>query len=501
MRSFIEWEILQKGIDKMKNMAKKALSIFLCIVLCAGMLPPVAHAAEDETEASLAWSEMASAEAVSGEASVEALTDAAEPEAEPPSAEADATQGQTQSVTFINEYGREQTVSAYMLSDGDFSVEAQYIAVSGSVTLNNGLSIYYGKGGSSNSTGSAVYLILCDGAELTLSAGGIKIYPGDHIISGGTCRMTLNICAQAEGTGKLNVSTASRYYGVGISTAYGNNLNVYGGDITLQGGGMGSDGIGITREGEDDGYALGKVIISGGTVRTSGGGIRNGISASAVEVKGGTLIASGGVKMISAGSGIAATGSVSVSGGDVTATGLNGVSCDSLTVRAGDITANAITDGNYGIKANTAMISGGEVAATGLDGINGKTITISGGTVEAEAVPNGSLASRGIYAGEKLTLTGGTVRVAGAVQSETIELGYTSVDGASYTADSWTGTVSLSKPFRYADTGEAAALPLQGGRTIIPMIPSGGSCGENVTWSFDEASGVLFISGTGKMMT
>ena len=186
-----------------------------------------------------------------------------------------------------------------------------------------------------------VYLILKDGAELTVTLG-IDVSEEN----------TLYIYAQSESeqTGTLISKNFSN--GAGIGSGYhgsGGTVTINGGTVTATGG---SDGAGI-----------------GGGYKGSGG---------TVTVNGGTVTATGGMNGAGIGSGIEGTGgTVTVNGGTVTATGNYGA---------------GIGSGYHG-SGGTVTINGGTVNATGNYGAgigagcygSGGTVTVNSSTVTAKS--------------------------------------------------------------------------------------------------------------------
>lgn len=111
-------------------------------------------------------------------------------------------------VTYVDENGEKQTASGYTALTGDLSSLTEgWYAVEGTVDISN-LPI---------DNGQTVNLILCDGAVLTGSSIGI-----------GT-GSTLNIFAQSEGTGRMELYTDS----IEAISALGmdGKLNIYGGTV------------------------------------------------------------------------------------------------------------------------------------------------------------------------------------------------------------------------------------------------------------------------------
>ena len=253
--------------------------------------------------------------------------------------------------------------------------------------------------------GNDVHLILCDGAELTLT-GGLKL-EGDN---------KLYIHSQSYGgnMGKLMV-TNSYDYAAGIGSAWDNGnvkevgeLVIYGGHIEATGGDYGA-GIGSCGANEkNDKRLCNKVTVYGGFVEAHGGKEAAGIGGG-VRIHGGDFILYDGI-VIARGRG----------------TGIgSGFRCDSggnVIVYNGSLTASDVNGAGIG---GTVTISGGTVTATGgknAAGIgganlgNGEGVTISGGTVTATGGENAAGIGGGFGGnGGDVTITGGTVTAIGGV--------------------------------------------------------------------------------------
>ncbi|MBO4926645.1 MAG: hypothetical protein J5379_00110 [Clostridiales bacterium] len=317
--------------------------------------------------------------------------------------------------------------------------------------------------------GKKVYLVLCDGATLTLKKGlGVKPYLDDNRPEG-----ELYIFGQTNDSGRL-VATGDDGAGIGGDDEWGNgyieihggkieatgdkydagigtgdepvgwrsHIRIYGGDITAQGG---TDAAGIG--GGNEGKAP-RVIIYGGTVKATGGSYGSGIGGGelygtyGVDIYGGIVTAKGGSRAAGIGGGRAGPqdGKVYITGGTVTAVGGSGGAgigggymyetwalLDFESYNSGD-------GGEVEITGGTVYAEGGEAdekAGAGIGGGNaskGGSVKISGGTVtavggyyaKAEQNPSqttsGSIEAAGAgigggHAGEggSLTITGGTL--------------------------------------------------------------------------------------------
>ena len=284
-----------------------------------------------------------------------------------------------------------------------------------------------------------VNLILCDGAELTASAG-VNVPEGN----------SLTVWAQSlsENTaGKLTATTPGQYQAgiggnsgesCGTVTINGGTMNAtggkwgpgiggggwmnndmvagYGGDVTITGGtvtaigGQQSAGIGGGLYGDG-----GKVTISGGTVTANGGD-------EGVPVTGGAGIGGGGCEVSSLKGGDG--GTVIITGGTVYANGFSWAA----GIGGGGGTGNAATTSNGG-KGGNVLISGGTVyangghRAAGIGGANGApggTVTITGGLVVATAISktNAQAIGHGEHNEEAGTLTLGDDEMVYAGNSE-----------------------------------------------------------------------------------
>lgn len=211
-------------------------------------------------------------------------------------------------------------------------------------------------------------------------------------------------------TGKLTV--INYYGGPGIIISSSGELIIESGTVDV----TGSDGAAI---GGVNNGSVGKITITGGTVKATGGknsagiGGGSGSNGGTVIIKGGTVIADGGTGSAGIGGGYGgAGGTVIIEGGTVTANG-NG--------------QGAGIGGGYGGAGGTVTITGGSVTATG--GTNGAgigggaggagaTVTITGGTVIANGgsqTGGGQIASIGGGSGAAdkgiLIISGGSVRL------------------------------------------------------------------------------------------
>ena len=263
-----------------------------------------------------------------------------------------------------------------------------------------------------------VNLILCDGAELTITDGHIEC-PKDE---GNTWDYlySMNIYGQTLGTGKLTIvdndinlqahdlgihggiititdggvmqgiesdGILSIYHGTIIASCGANGIismgtaNIYGGNITATS--TGGYGAAILA-------ASGNLAISGGTITATNTGTSAGIEASGnLTITGGTVTARGGTNM----EGINVYGTCTISGGNVTAiAGENGIGLEgTITISGGDVIAiggnahaDSDSDGGAGIDGSLT-VTGGVVTATGgaKDGTGDDGLGISGGSTIA----------------------------------------------------------------------------------------------------------------------
>ncbi len=236
-----------------------------------------------------------------------------------------------------------------------------------------------------------VYLILCNDTTLTAHKG-ITVSGDDN---------SLTIYQQAEAvnaeTGKLIIDQVDRdNAGIGGSNnGSGNNITINGGTVTVTGGYHGA-GIGGGYKGSGN-----NITVNGGTVTVTGSFAGAGIGGGSgsygnnITINGGTVSATGGQYGAGIGGGYGSYGkNITINGGIVTATG-----------------------GSCG-----AGIGGGFFGS-------GEDITINGGAVTATGVENGAGIGGGYQGG------GGG-----------ISLSWTNVTD-NITVNSYSGTVSLGKPF------------------------------------------------------
>ena len=214
-----------------------------------------------------------------------------------------------------------------------------------------------------------VNLILCDGAELTASAG-VNVPEGN----------SLTVWAQSlsENTaGKLTATTPGQY-----QAGIGGNSGESCGTVTINGGVINANG------GERSAGIGGGLYGDGGTVTINGGKVTANGGNENAPVTGGAGIGGGGSNKgnMMAGSG----GTVIITGGTVYANGFSWAA----GIGGGGGNGNAATTSNGG-KGGNVLISGGTVyangghRAAGIGGANGApggTVEITGGLVVATTI-------------------------------------------------------------------------------------------------------------------
>ncbi|MBR4760350.1 MAG: hypothetical protein IK078_09430, partial [Lachnospiraceae bacterium] len=345
-------------------------------------------------------------------------------------------------------------------------------------------------GGGMNAAGGKITIEKCTiNATSKMGAGigggGQESSGETTIIIGSNATISEAVSHDGAGIGSGNES------GLTCSVTIRNGAKVTAGSINGAGIGSGSDALASS------------VFIQGDNTEVNawanGFGIRD--AENNLSAYGGAAI--GGGKNVSG-------GTITISGGTVTARAIGG----GAGIGSGaNIKAN-LEDSNDQTDGGNITISGGEITATathhaaGIGGgrrSNGGNITISGGTI----VSNGSDASGIGHGGSDSLWEGqGTYHIPVVTDPSENSVGawydsiasientqYQTTDGTitftyedggdvSITANSYPGTVTLSKPFMYLDTlGLITQQPISDGKTIIP------SGGETWTISFDQNGG------------
>ena len=245
--------------------------------------------------------------------------------------------------------------------DANGSWDGGWHVMNGNVVLNGNLKL----------TGT-VYLILCDGASLTVTKGLFSETPGTRlVIYPGFMSSGTRSAPEIQGTGTLTATGTQGRSAIG----YELSLEVHGGVIEANGDSYAA-GIGgrAGRDGCD-------VVIYDGTVNATGGtnaaGIGGGTSRSGgnVEIYGGTVNATGGTYAAGIGGGADGSGgNVEIYGGTVNATG--GTYAAGI---GGGITGSG---GNVEIYGGTVnAVSGADDIAgigAGADGSEQGTLRLSG---------------------------------------------------------------------------------------------------------------------------
>ncbi|MBE5846853.1 MAG: hypothetical protein E7300_04175 [Lachnospiraceae bacterium] len=284
----------------------------------------------------------------------------------------------------------EKTTNNYIEVDANSTTwsDGSYV-VNSNITISNRIT----------ATGS-VKLILCDGATLTAPKG---ITVGSNA--------TLNIYAQSEGSGTLDISAPeyeyaaiggySDYVGEGETVIAAGTINIHGGNLTVTGG-YGAAAIGGGRD-----STFNSISIYGGTINaTSGGsagaaigtGDNGSSSGKTITIYGGTIKATG----VDCAAGIGG-------GGD------NGAG--TVIINGGEVTAIA------GFSDNDCVATG--IGAAAYRGYS-ESVIINGGTVIAKG---GSENTAGIG---KRYFYGQGVQVGSITLGENVKLSY-STDGTNYT--------------------------------------------------------------------
>ena len=334
-----------------------------------------------------------------------------------------ATTAWADNANYIDADGSSKSHDATALAGSNAAWTGWYVA-SGAVDISDRVVV----------TGE-VYLILADGATLTIPKG-ITVTEGN----------SLTIYGQALGTGSLTIaSPESGFAGIGgYVTNSSSHTAANTGSITINGGTINVTGSSVTAGGAAIGGVYwgntGSITINGGSVTATGNRYGAGIGCGASASGGGTITITGGtvVATSAAGAGIggatqAVTPDIYISGGNVTSESIGG-------------TGAAGIGGGPTRSANIITISGGTVNATGggkAAGIGGGcggngtppgncgTVTITGGTVTAIGGEGGAgIGSGGAYNASYSGANGGTIIITGG--NVTARTTYNSYYGGGY---------------------------------------------------------------------
>lgn len=333
-----------------------------------------------------------------------------------------ATTAWADGVNYIDADGSSKSHDATALAGSDAAWTGWYVA-SGAVDISDRVVV----------TGE-VYLILADGATLTIPKG-ITVTEGN----------SLTIYGQALGTGSLTIaSPESDYAGIGgYVTNSSSHTAANTGSITINGG-----IIDVTGSNDNYGGAAiggvywgntGSITINGGSVTATGKRFGAGIGCGTYASGGGTITITGGtvVATSAAGAGIgganlAVTPDIYISGGNVTATsagthaGIGGGRCSSaniITISGGTVVAKCTNEGGAGI--------GGGEGSNGTSPGNCGTVTITGGNVTAIGGEGGAgIGSGGAYNASYSGANGGTIIITGG--NVTARTTYNSYYGGGY---------------------------------------------------------------------
>lgn len=157
-----------------------------------------------------------------------------------------AAEGQTRPLTYLDENGETRTLADYTVVTGettdweyDYDLASGWYVVTDDVTINKWVRIC---------NDNEINLLLCDGKTLTINddaGSGIAALWGEG-------NNNLRIYGQAEGTGKLRVTSQGRKES-GISLS---NLYLYGGCLEV-------DAVSLGKEGEDGQFSLYPAVFGG----------------------------------------------------------------------------------------------------------------------------------------------------------------------------------------------------------------------------------------------
>ena len=394
-------------------------------------------------------------------------------------------------VNYIDADGSSKSHDATALADSETGWTGWYVA-SGAVKISDRVVVT-----------DEVYLILADGATLTIPKG-ITVTEGN----------SLTIYGQALGTGSLTIaSPESGYAGIGGyvissgSAAKTGSITINGGIIDVTGASTVSGGAAI---GGVYWGNTGSITINGGSVTATGIRYGAGIGCGPSASGGGTITITGGMVVSTSaqgagigGANLAVTPDIYISGGNVTASstgvhagigGGNARSANIITISGGTVTATGFNGGagigggmgNTGTPpgtCGTVTITGGTVTAIGGEGAagigggrpfgpaypgnNGGTIIITGGNVTARttyhATYGGGYGIGHGYAGNSTGLTAD------------IRLSYTAASN-SINAEGYTGAVTITDSKTMSDgtdtyTGELTSdqIAAIAGKTLRPF--------------------------------
>ena len=243
---------------------------------------------------------------------------------------------QTQSVTYIDENGVAQTVTATVITNSTTTLNAGWYVVTGTDVRTGSLTC-----------NGEVHLILADGAKLSVT--GAWRQAGIQVSGDGNF---LTIYGQTAQSGQLIATGGDGAAGIGGGdSGSGSNITINGGIVTATGG-DGAAGIGGGYNGSGS-----NITINGGTVWTKGGVYAAGIGGgnrsigSYITINGGMVTATGGVSAAGIGGGRYSSGSnITINSGNIHSTGGK--------------SAAGIGGGQYSFGSNIT-INGGMVTATG----------------------------------------------------------------------------------------------------------------------------------------
>ena len=305
-----------------------------------------------------------------------------------------AEEPDTKTVTYVDENGTEQSVSAYVIPCGDKEIENYTFSAGGWYVVESGTCTISSRIINNASAENPAHLILASNCVLN-APQGISNPAGNGLVIYGNSK-----------PGMLNIdSTPDSCAGIGGN---GDSGEVNGGKLTINGGILevkgGSLGAGI---GGGSGGASGEIIINGGITTARGdinaAGIGGGqYGAGTVTINGGTVFAygDGGAGL---GGGFNGAGSVTISGGNITASSNYGhgagignggapTTAGSVVITGGIVNSTAGDGGvvpmpgsgigiGYGGGCSNVSITGGIVTASSINPDTGNVLTGIGASI------------------------------------------------------------------------------------------------------------------------
>ena len=268
-------------------------------------------------------------------------------------------------VTYIDENGKEQTVTEYTVLTGDEPVTDGKIQLAGGTYVVNTDVNYPCK---VEMTGN-VTLILADGANMTIIPT-----QDDFGIYAHYAEEDLTIYGQENQTGKLTVSGKGGNLAINLGslTVNGGDIKAYGGVVIYETFTLNGGSVTVNKDYNIASVdASGDVTINGGTLTINGGdapGTDNCISGQYVNINGGTVTVTGDTKGIYAGKDVTITGgTINATATATTGNHSQGIGCGRyFTMSGGTVTA---TGQQYGIYSHGRFtFGGGQLTANIADG-------------------------------------------------------------------------------------------------------------------------------------